>query len=340
MTTPRWFDAHLDLAYLAELGRDMHAMPADARGRLQPAAVTLPALRDAGVTAVLGTIFTEQVDDPAAPGAETGSFAYPAGDVAAAYVCGMRQLKLYQAWREAGIVRYFSDEPKEGALSLGVLIENADPIPSPDELADWTAGGVVAVGLCWAMRGRYACGNHAADTGEDSGLTDLGRAMIEAMDAAGVIHDASHLSDRSLDQLFERTDRLVIASHSNVRTLAGDSHWHLRDESIAEIARRGGVVGLNLFREFIKPGMTGKSRPTVADAVDHVERICEITGSTAHVGLGSDMDGGLTALELLDSVEGPGDLGVLGEELARRGWTAEEIEGFRFGNWARIFPGA
>ena len=73
-----------------------------------------------------------------------------------------------------------------------------------------------------------------------------------AMDALGVVHDLSHLSDVSMDQLLELTDRPVIASHSNCRALLpGDDMRHLRDESIREIARRGGVIGLNLCRNFI-----------------------------------------------------------------------------------------
>ena len=59
-----WFDAHLDLAYLAVNGRNMHApLHPPPRGGVGgpdlPAAVTLPSLADGNVSLALATIFTE-----------------------------------------------------------------------------------------------------------------------------------------------------------------------------------------------------------------------------------------------------------------------------------------
>ena len=77
-STPSWFDAHLDLAYLAECGRDMAAPLDPSAGPHPPAAVTFPSLAAGRVEACLGTIFTEAID----PGGEAGyeTIAYPAGD--------------------------------------------------------------------------------------------------------------------------------------------------------------------------------------------------------------------------------------------------------------------
>lgn len=75
---PQFFDAHLDLAYLAEVGRDMHAPLDDCRGRLLPASITLPSLRDGGVRACLGTIFTEAIAPDGTT--DTPEASYPEGD--------------------------------------------------------------------------------------------------------------------------------------------------------------------------------------------------------------------------------------------------------------------
>ncbi len=239
-------------------------------------------------------------------------------------------------------------------LQLGILIENADPVRSPDELPWWVERGVVAIGLAWWTSSRYAGGN-----GTDEGLTDLGRDMIRAMDDLGVIHDLSHLSQRASDELLEATDRPVIASHSNARALLGGTDnpgWqrHLSDDSIREIGRRGGVIGLNLCANFLRfyPGLedgnpttlageaTGAARPTLDDAIALVEHVCDITGSRAHVGLGSDMDGGFSATQMCEEIESPADLGKLASALVRRGWSDAEVEGFRRGNWRRFFASA
>lgn len=59
----------------------------------------------------------------------------------------------------------------EGAAYLGILMENADPIRTPDERAG--GGGVVAIGLAWARASRYA-----GRDGTDLGLSDFGRAAV------------------------------------------------------------------------------------------------------------------------------------------------------------------
>ncbi|GAB4386356.1 MAG: membrane dipeptidase [Phycisphaerales bacterium] len=342
----KWFDGHLDLAYLAECGRDMHAEPEQARGRLRPAAVTLPSLREGDVRGCLGTIFTEAVPEQDAPDSETGAFAYAAGDAQAAWVCGMRQLKLYHAWRDAGLIRLLNLRGRNAGIAagdehapllLGILMECADPIESPDQLVSWVDGGVIAIGLAWWHRSRYAGGNGAPG----HGLTPIGRELALRMDELGVVHDLSHLSQKATDELLSMTDAAVIASHSNCRSLLEtDNERHLSDATIREIGRRGGVVGLNLVRHFIRAGLDRRDpndRPSIAEAINHVEHVVEVMGHRRGVALGSDMDGGITADDLPRGIDRPRDLIRLGEELRNRGWSDAEIDGFAWGNWAAFW---
>ncbi len=360
-----WFDAHLDLAYLAVNGRDMLApLNRDARPH-PPAAVTLPALADGNVRFILATIFTEA--------GGKGPEGYPAGDAERAHRVGRAQLEVYEAWRDrahialgfraalrpdpgvgeirAGlgasevvappIERLVAREPRSPSLRAGILVECADPIGGPDELPWWVERGVVAVGLTWARGSRYAAGNAEPSCSSGVGLTDLGRDMVRRMDDLGVVHDASHLSDRALDGLFSLTDRPVIASHSNSRTLMGDGDQrHLTDAAIREIGRRGGVVGLNLARNFIRPGIRREDpqdRPSIDDAVRHVEHAAEIMGHRRGVGLGSDLDGGLTASDLPAGIEAPSDFIKIADALSARGWPDADTEAFAWKNWARFF---
>lgn len=345
--THEWFDAHLDLGMLAEHGRDMHASIDQCRGRYQPAAVTLPSLDEGRVRWTLGTLFTEGVD-PSDPSAESGPNTYPFGDAPAARKAGMRQLLLYRAWAGAGVIAMMPRRGRrapetDAPLRLGVLMECADPIEHPDALDEWAERGVVAIGMAWWHQGRYASGN-GTDPGAP-GLTDLGRALAARMDELDLVHDASHLSQRALDELLACTDAPVIASHSNCRTLLGgerNPQWqrHLSDDSIREIARRGGVIGLNLVRNFIREGLDPDDptdRPSVSHACDHIEHICELVGDRAHVGLGSDMDGGITADDLPIGIRTPSDLERITDELERRGWGDAECAGFAHANWRRFW---
>lgn len=341
-----WFDAHLDLAYLAENGRDMHASLKDCRGRYQPASITLPSMIEGKVTRCLGTVFTEAID-PTKPESETGAFTYPFGDADAAYRAGMRQLLLYRAWRDANVIsrmplRGQPEDPSEAPIRLGVLVECADPITTPDELDQWVDLGVVAIGMAWWHQSRYAGGNGTDHTKPGNGLTDLGRELIKRMDELGVVHDLSHLSQRAVDELFSATDSVVMASHSNCRALMGDpdskpNQRHLTDETINEIARRGGVIGLNLLGDFITPGLPKGQRAPIADCVKHIEHICTLVGSTKHIGLGSDMDGGFGADGLPEGINTPSDLRLITDALIAKGWSDDDIANFTHANWERFW---
>jgi membrane dipeptidase len=361
------FDAHLDLACLAVNGRDMHTTPDKAGGPWQPAAVTLPSLREGNVACALATIFTEAV-----PAGEplTDACAYPMGDVDAAYRKGRAQLEVYLTWADEGrarldlrkalrvdphlgtvragmgvaesipddplarLARNYQRDKNPSPITLGVLVENADPIRSPDDLPWWVERGVVAIGLTWARPSRYSGGN----LNPELGLTDLGRGLIDAMDAQGVTHDLSHLSQRATDELLEHTDSVVIASHSNCRAITdptGKNERHLTDDTIVEIGRRGGVIGINLFGIFLRPKEQG--RATIDDVIAHIERRCDLMGRRTGVGLGTDMDGGLSANDLPEGIARPIDVHKILDALRARGWSEREVEGFAYRNWAEFF---
>lgn len=350
MHQPRftWFDAHLDLAYMAVSGRNMHAPPEKAGGNDLPAAITLPSLAEGGVRHCLATIFTEpDGDDP--------SYGFPAGDIEAAAAAGRRQLDVYRRWSDEGKLvvvggRQVATSENSEILHARILIEGADPIRNPGELTEWIDAGVAAIGLVWGKPGRYAGGNMT-----DLGLTALGKDLVRAIDDAGIFHDLSHLSDRATDELLAASAGKIIASHSNCRALvddgsgggsaAGSSVYtrgvpafqrHLRDEVIREIGGRGGVVGINLYSPFLIRGGLRDSRAGVREVIAHIERVCELTGSKRHVGLGSDMDGGFSALTLPAGIGRPKDLEVLATGLMEAGWSRSEVEGFAIGNWSRV----
>lgn len=367
----RWFDAHLDLAYLAVNGRDMLAPLSPDAGPHPPAAVTLPELDAAGVRFALATIFTER--------GGSGPEGYAPDDAERAHRAGRAQLEVYLTWRDRGVIAIdlpwiLQRDPGVGEvrggmgvaesvpesidrrvarlerapehrpappIHVGILVEGADPIRTPDELEWWVDRGVAAVGLTWARGSRYASGNAEPSATSGVGLTAPGRALAARIDELGLVHDASHLSDRALDDLLTVTRGRVIASHSNCRAIMGDNNQrHLTDDAIREIGRRGGVIGLNLVRQFIRPGLRRDDpadRPSVGDAIRHVERIADILGHRRGVGLGSDIDGGITARDLPAGIDSPRDLPRLTEALAARGWSDAEVEGFAWRNWAEFW---
>ncbi len=211
-------------------------------------------------------------------------------------------------------------------------MEGADPIQSPDEAEWWFGQGLRAVGLAWRRGTRYAGGD--SSPAEQGGLTDAGRDLVQRLNRLGIIHDLSHLHDAAARQLLELTTGPVVATHTTSRRLQGvERHRFISDELIAEVARRGGMIGLALYSRFLTPE---PGRATIARTIDHAEHIARVMGRRDGIGLGSDMDGGFSAAELPVGIDRPADLSLLTAELKARGWTEGEIAGFCRDNWLRF----
>jgi len=314
----RWFDAHLDLAYLAAEGRDLSRPANGGTG----ACVAYPDLSEGPIDLCLGTIFTDPIDP-------TG-----ASDAAGATVAGRAQLQWYLDEERAGrvrIVRFAEDLEQvaatRGPLGVILLMEGAAPIRDPGTLAWWFEQGVRAIGLTWARGSQYAGGN-----GGSGGLTPIGRELVAAIDALGVVHDASHLSDKSFEDLVGATSARIVASHSNLRRLVRPEARHLLDDQAREIARRDGAIGLNLYSRFLRP----HGRATLDDCLDQIEAIASLAGRD-RVGLGSDLDGGFTTADLPEGLDHPCHLHRLDGGLALRGWNDRDRAAFRFGTWFDLF---
>lgn len=365
-----FFDSHLDLAYLAVNRRDMMASdPLESGGPDQPGCITLPSLRAGNVRFALATIFTER-DGKGPEGYSDAARAHVVGKAQLeVYLTwadrGLISIDLCDALHidpdlgeiRGGMgvsrvvapgmrtrVRQLVESERAPALRIGILMENADPIRSPRELEWWASEGVVAVGLTWAKSSRYATGNSEDPASNKVGVTQAGAELVREMDRIGIVHDLSHLSDRATDDLLSMTDKPVIASHSNSRAIIAASpgaptnlQRHLTDETVREIGRRGGVIGLNLLSQFLIPGGGRDRRATIDEAIAHVERICELTGSRGHVGLGSDADGGISRERLPAGINLPADFASLSEALSTRGWSEEDVEGFTHRNWCEFW---
>ena len=333
----KWVDGHIDLAYLAVNGRDLREDVADP----QTGCVSLPALRTAGIDIAFGTIFTEPGD-----ASSTQPHLYDRNDSSSAERAGLLQLEQYETWEREGeisIVRTRDDLDRAAPLpKIVILMEGADPIRSPDHARMWFERGLRIVGLTWATGTRYAGGNSSAPAPGNGPLTGSGIEMVAALDELGFIHDVSHLSDAAFDGVMRhaRPEAPVIASHSNCRALVEDKQRHLRDDQIKVIADRGGIIGLNLYSNFLfprpGPGRAGGRRATIADCVAHLEHVARIAEGRHCVALGSDMDGGFGPDHLPVGLDHPSKFSALLDALRESNWSEEDIEGFAHENWIRF----
>ena len=268
------------------------------------------------------------------------------------------------------------------AIFLGM--ENGYPLGLDLTLLDeYHRRGIRYLTLCHALDNDLcaACtavldGAMIPRPGPDPGLAPFGAEVVARMNRLGMMVDVSHVSDRTVLDVLERSTAPVLASHSCARAVA-DHPRNLPDRQLRAIAAAGGVVQVTFVPEFLRPGpgspeadrargglerraaaayadraigadpaadeafeaehrgLLARYPPvqaTVADVADHIDHIVRVAG-IAHVGIGSDFDGGGWLSDCRDASELPG----LTAELLRRGYSEAQLEKIWGGNLMRVF---
>lgn len=161
---------------------------------------------------------------------------------------------------------------------------------------------------------------------QDKGLTDFGFEVINEMNHLGMLIDVSHLSDKGFYDVANHSKAPFIASHSNCRILKNHNR-NLTDEMIQVIAKKGGVVGVNFYNDFLSDNPISR----VDDIIRHINHLKDIGGIDI-VALGSDFDGINNNLEIKNISE----INKLTDALIKQGFTSSEIDKITHKNAIRI----
>lgn len=197
---------------------------------------------------------------------------------------------------------------------------------SPEILEDFYNYGVRVMGLAW-LSNELAKSNRVASPDEDTGLTRPGRAIVQKGNELGMIFDVSHLSDKSFWDLSEIAKKPIIASHSNFRSLCSHSR-NLTDDMARFIVENDGMIGLNMYPEFIDES---KSKQTADRYFDHLDYCIDKFGSD-NIGFGGDIDG-TSGMYPSPITEERSIHDQFIELMAQRGYTDTLIEKFVGGNY-------
>jgi membrane dipeptidase len=346
-------DAHEDIAYNAlNYGRDYRRSTAETRRletdpetieRRGTATVGLPDSLLGRVAVVFATLFVAPAEGNENKPWAKMTYKTPRE----AYSLAMQELDYYyrladesekihliQSETDLDAVLSTWEEGKEISdhqQGLVMLMEGADPIIEPKQFEEWYERGVRLVGLSWE-RTRYAGG-----TGYPGPLTKEGRELLEVMASFNAILDLSHLSEHAYLEALDRYEGVIIASHSNPRKFCNTDR-HLSDAMIERLAERDGVMGIVPFNRFLsnkwKKG-DPKSDIPMSVIVDAIDYVCQLTGSAAHVGIGSDFDGGFGLESIPDGMDSTSDLLRIGTALKTLGYSEEDTAAILGGNMLR-----
>ncbi len=378
-------DGHLDLAMNAlRYERDIRLPVAALRRREQGVddgrgvcTLSLPELRNAGVGLVVSTVLARSKPwiDPARKPPRS-NIDYP--DATMAYAMARGELAYYRLLEGLGELRVIttaeqldahlaalagchgSPSPDPGASGgpqppLGVIVtmEGADPIVDPEQLGHWHELGLRTLMLAHFGQSRYAAGTPSVDPANthdvDGPITDLGKALLEAMAELAMPLDLSHASDLSFYTALDAFDGRVYSSHASCRAIAPGGvaqqvhpmRMHT-DEQLRMLIERGAVIGVPMFNAYLDPNYrpppdSDPDLVPLSRVADHVDHICQLAGSADHVAIGSDLDGGFGAEHTPRDLDTVADLPRLAPLLKDRGLTDDDVAGFFAGNWMRFW---
>jgi membrane dipeptidase len=229
------------------------------------------------------------------------------------------------------------EKPQDPPPPVGIVIlmEGAEGIRETAEVEFWYEQGVRIIGPAWA--GNRFCGG----TREPGPLTKDGFALLESMGDIGMILDISHMDHQAARQALDFYPGQVIASHANAEALirGNPTNRHLKDETIQQLIERDGVMGIIPLNSFLRwdwrdhGGRQSMGLEEVATQIDHV---CQLAGSTQHVGLGTDFDGGFGVESVPHEIDTIADLHKIAPHLVKKGYNEEDIDRIFFKNWQSI----
>lgn len=223
---------------------------------------------------------------------------------------------------------------REGVLCAALHFEGTDAIgEAPDSLAAFYRAGLRSLGLAFKQENAFARPVPAGFPGTPDvgpGLTEAGKALVRECNRLGVLVDVSHLNERGFWDVAETSEAPLVATHSNAHALC-PSPRNLTDRQLDAIRDSGGVVGVNLAVQLLRPDGRADVDTPVSDVVRHIDYLVSRLGPE-HVALGSDFDGAVVPREIAD-VAG---LSRLLSALLERGYGAEALRNLAHANWLRV----
>ena len=272
-------------------------------------------------------------------------------------VDGLHEYDRYLASRpelfvKATAVADVDEARRSGRLAVFYLYQNSEQFGSDLDRVDMFYGlGVRSSQITYNERNRAGVGCRAE--GDNGGLTDFGRELVERMNAAGMLVDLSHANMPTMADTIAHSRMPCIISHGACDAV----HAHERnttDENLRALAEHGGVIGVCQLRPFL----TAKKSDNLHAYFDHIDHAVQVCG-VEQVAIGSDRDhrviemtpeyeaelraeegSQVTSSELpyfIDELNGPRRMEVVWDGLAGRGYSEDDVERIMGLNLRRLY---
>ena len=223
-------------------------------------------------------------------------------------------------------IENWQKETKKKPIGYILSLEGADSIVNIDYLEKSYMLGLRAIGPA-----HYGPGVYAYGTDSNGSIGQKGKELVKKIEELNLILDVTHLSDTSFWETIDIYNGNLWASHNNCRKFV-DHNRQFSDDQIKEIIRRGGVIGVPLDAWMMVPNwIRGKSTPetmgvTLNQMIENIDHICQLSGNSNHVGIGTDLDGAFGIEQTPTDIDTIADLQKIPLMLKKIGFPENDIE--------------
>lgn len=228
------------------------------------------------------------------------------------------------------------DDTPHKPIGYILSLEGADSIVTIDHLEKSFAQGLRAIGPA-----HYGPGTYAHGTDSVGGIGKKGKELLKKIEELNLILDATHLCDVSFWETMKVYNGPVWASHNNCRKFV-DHNRQFSDDQIKELIHRKAVIGIALDAWMMVPNwVRGKSTPegmgvTLDQMIQNIDHICQLSGNSQHVGIGTDLDGAFGKEQSPSDLDTIADLQKIPSMLAKRGYSEEDIQNIMNKNFIKF----
>ncbi len=345
-------DAHLDLAMNAlEWNRDLTWTVEDIRKSetgmtdkpdRERNTVSLDAMRKGNIGICVATQIARYVKkDSNLPGWNSPQQAWAQTQGQLAWYKSMEDIgEMVQITNEAQLNRHLAlwknDIVSKNPIGYILSLEGADSIVNIDYLEKSYDLGLRAIGPA-----HYGPGTYAHGTDSVGGIGVKGKELLKKIEELNLILDTTHLCDVSFWETMKVYNGPVWASHNNCRKFVNHNRQY-SDEQINELIRRDAVIGIALDAWMMVPNwVRGESTPegmgvTLDQMIDNIDHICQLSGNSFHVGIGTDLDGAFGKEQSPVDLDTIADLQKIPLMLSKKGYTKIDIENIMSQNFIKF----
>ena len=223
-------------------------------------------------------------------------------------------------------IENWQKETKKKPIGYILSLEGADSIVNIDYLEKSYMLGLRAIGPA-----HYGPGVYAHGTDSNGSIGQKGKELVKKIEELNLILDVTHLSDTSFWETIEIYNGNLWASHNNCRKFVNHNR-QFSDDQIKEIIRRDGIIGVPLDAWMMVPNwIRGKSTPetmgvTLNQMIENIDYICQLSGNSNHVGIGTDLDGAFGIEQTPTDIDTIADLQKIPLMLKKIGFSESDVE--------------